>query len=72
MNELLTTVQFILELVLTLAAIDLVSGLVHWAEDTFGEESTPIIGKWIVTPNVIHHERPNAFTEKSWLASSWD
>ena len=63
---------FILELVLTLLAIDFVSGLVHWAEDTFGTSTTPVIGKWIVVPNEIHHVKPLAFTRKSWWQSSWD
>jgi len=62
----------ILGFVITMFAIDFVSGFVHWAEDTFGSETTPIIGKWIVKPNVIHHESPVAFTAKNWLQSSWD
>ncbi len=68
----MTVLLYILEFILTILAIDFVSGLVHWAEDTFGTEKTPIIGRWIVTPNVIHHESPTAFTEKNWLQSSWD
>ncbi|MFM2207107.1 MAG: hypothetical protein RL213_1082 [Bacteroidota bacterium] len=56
----------------TMFAIDFVSGLVHWFEDTFGTEDTPIYGKWIVRPNVVHHEQPAAFTKKTWLESSWD
>jgi len=56
----------------TLLAIDFVSGLIHWMEDTFGTADTPVYGRWIVLPNVIHHEHPSAFTEKSWLQSSWD
>ena len=52
--------------------IDLVSGIVHWAEDTFASESTPIIGKWIVVPNVIHHKNATAFVSNSWTESSWD
>lgn len=53
-------------------AADFVSGLVHWAEDTFGSVNTPIIGKWIVAPNVLHHEDGSAFTALSWWQSSWD
>lgn len=66
------TLSLIAELALTLCAIDFVSGFVHWAEDTFGTEMTPVLGKWIITPNVIHHDDPVAFTEKNWLQSSWD
>ena len=62
----------LLEVVLSLLAVDFVSGLVHWAEDTFGTEATPLVGAWIVAPNALHHEDGAAFTGKSWLASSWD
>ncbi len=55
-----------------LLAADFVSGLVHWAEDTFGTETTPIVGRWIVAPNVLHHRDAGAFVGKSWFASSWD
>jgi ubiquitin-conjugating enzyme E2 variant len=62
----------LLELAIGLFAADFVSGLVHWAEDTFGTESTPVVGRWIVVPNVLHHRDPAAFVGKSWLASNWD
>ena len=32
----------VLELAVGLFTVDFVSGLVHWAEDTFGTESTPV------------------------------
>lgn len=65
-------IQLLGEFALTMIAIDLVSGLVHWAEDTFGTADTPIYGKWIVVPNIEHHEHPASFTHKTWLQSSWD
>jgi ubiquitin-conjugating enzyme E2 variant len=55
-----------------LLLVDFVSGLVHWAEDTFGTESTPLVGRWIVAPNVLHHRDAEAFVDRHWLASSWD
>jgi len=51
---------------------DLVSGLVHWAEDSYGAESTPVLGRWIVGPNLLHHRDGRAFVDNSWLESSWD
>jgi len=65
-------VQLILEFSLTVIIADFVSGFVHWFEDTYGTEETPIWGKWIVKPNLEHHVHPAAFTKKSWLESSWD
>ena len=61
-----------LEAVAVLALVDLASGLFHWLEDTFWTEDTPVLGRWIVTPNVLHHRSPAAFVDKSWLESSWD
>jgi hypothetical protein len=37
---------------------DFITGLVHWAADTYGEESTPVIGRSLVKPFRIHHVRP--------------
>ena len=51
---------------------DLVTGTVHWAEDTFGSEKTPVIGKWLIKPNLDHHRDVGAFVRKSWAQSSWD
>ena len=68
----MTILHYLLEFAFTLFAIDFVSGLIHWAEDTFGSTSTPIYGKWIVEPNTLHHEQPAAFISKTWWQSSWD
>lgn len=37
---------------------DFITGLVHWAADTYGEENTPVIGRSLVRPFRIHHVRP--------------
>ncbi|MCY2958869.1 MAG: hypothetical protein NTY35_01795 [Planctomycetota bacterium] len=63
---------WVIEVVVAVLAVDLVSGLVHWAEDTFGTVTTPVVGPWIVAPNVLHHDDASAFVARSWLASSWD
>jgi ubiquitin-conjugating enzyme E2 variant len=62
----------VLELVAVWLLADFVSGVVHWAEDSYGTETTPVIGPWVVVPNVLHHRDPLAFVRKSWIASSWD
>ena len=37
---------------------DLVSGIVHWAADTYGSEETPLIGPSLVKPFRLHHIYP--------------
>ena len=43
---------------LGLALGDFVTGLVHWAADTYGDEGTPVIGRSLVRPFRVHHVRP--------------
>jgi len=38
---------------------DFITGLVHWAEDTYCKDGYPIIGKLICEPNRLHHSDPN-------------
>jgi hypothetical protein len=61
-----------LELVGVLLLVDFVSGVAHWAEDSYCTEATPVIGRWVVVPNLLHHRNGYAFVAKSWIASSWD
>jgi ubiquitin-conjugating enzyme E2 variant len=66
------TIEWIGEAALVTLLADFVSGLVHWAEDTYGTVDTPVIGRWIVEPNILHHQDGASFLAKSWLGSSWD
>ncbi|MBT8146142.1 MAG: fatty acid desaturase family protein [Gammaproteobacteria bacterium] len=60
----------LLQVYLIILLVDFVSGVSHWAEDTFGDENTPLVGKTILAPNEYHHKYPMAFLDKSWLESS--
>jgi plasmanylethanolamine desaturase len=51
---------------------DAVTGLIHWMEDSFWSVDTPVLGKWLVAPNLDHHQNGQAFLKKSWWESSWD
>jgi ubiquitin-conjugating enzyme E2 variant len=46
---------------------DFLSGLVHWAEDAYGEAHWPLVGPLVITPNLLHHRDPRAMTRQSWL-----
>ncbi len=45
---------------------DLIVGVVHWLEDSYGSPTWPIIGAAIIAPNLLHHAQPRAFLSKSW------
>ncbi len=54
------------------ALADFISGLVHWLEDAYGTETTPVVGALMIRPNIIHHHYPRHFTKLNWWQSSWD
>ena len=64
--------MILVELFITILLVDFGSGLIHWMEDTFWTEETPIIGNWLVKPNILHHTNGSAFVKNSWFQSSWD
>ncbi len=51
---------------------DFVAGVVHWLEDAYGTEHTPVVGPLFIRPNIVHHHYPRHFTRLSWWQSSWD
>ena len=61
-----------LKTLLIVILVDFISGVGHWLEDSFWSPETPILGKWLVAPNLDHHKNGQAFLSKSWLESSWD
>ena len=57
-------------IIVTWFVMDLISGVVHWAEDSYGHHSLPFVGRHVTKPNLLHHYRPRAFVGNSWLSSS--
>ncbi|MES2697940.1 MAG: fatty acid desaturase CarF family protein, partial [Verrucomicrobiota bacterium] len=51
---------------------DFVAGIVHWLEDAYGSEETPVVGPLLIRPNIVHHHYPRHFTRLNWWQSSWD
>jgi plasmanylethanolamine desaturase len=47
---------------------ELGSGIFHWWEDRYGNPDWPVIGKWIIQPNIEHHRRPALVCQNTW----WD
>lgn len=52
-------------------AADFLSGVFHWWEDRYGNESWPIIGPLVVSPNVLHHSQPTAFLAGNVITRNW-
>jgi hypothetical protein len=51
---------------------DLVAGFIHWFEDAYVDEHTPVLGRTVGRANVIHHHLPRYFTRLTWWQSNWD
>ena len=62
--------HILVDVLLVVLAVDFVSGLLHWLEDSYGDPNFPVTGKWVTQPNDLHHIHPGAFTKNSWLHSA--
>ncbi|HTR41289.1 MAG TPA: fatty acid desaturase CarF family protein [Pseudomonadales bacterium] len=67
-----TALLFLFKFVATVLAADFVGGLVHWLEDAYIREGTPIIGKHVARPNIVHHHYPRYMVRHTWWQSSRD
>lgn len=56
-----------LEVIACILIADLITGVVHWVEDTYGVPTWPWLGRAIVEPNIRHHADPVHFTTGSIL-----
>jgi len=48
-------------------ASDLVSGIVHWLCDRYGDERTPVIGPLVIAPFREHHVDPQILARKDFF-----
>jgi hypothetical protein len=48
-------------------AADLLSGLLHWACDSFGNAHTPLIGNAFIRPFRLHHADPEEMTRHDFV-----
>jgi hypothetical protein len=70
MSLLLSLLLIAAQVVVIAGLADFVAGLVHWAEDAYFTEDTPVIGRQVIVPNIVHHHLPRYFTRLSWWESS--
>ncbi len=72
MAFLLLTLRLIFRIILVIALADFLAGTIHWAEDAYFTETTPVVGPLFIRPNIVHHHHPRFFTHLTWWQSSWD
>jgi hypothetical protein len=53
-------------------AADFGSGLVHWAADTWGSETMPILGRRFVRPFRVHHQNPEDLLQRDFIDTNGD
>jgi len=58
------------EIVGIVALADFLAGVVHWLEDAYFNEETPVIGPLVIRPNIVHHHLPRYMTKLNWWESS--
>jgi ubiquitin-conjugating enzyme E2 variant len=54
------------------AAADFVSGLVHWAADTWGRDDLRFIGHRLLVPFRVHHVNPDDFLRRRFIDTNGD
>jgi sterol desaturase/sphingolipid hydroxylase (fatty acid hydroxylase superfamily) len=55
-----------------IGAADFVSGLVHWAADTWGRDDLPILGRLLLVPFRVHHVNPGDFLRRGFVDVNGD
>jgi len=53
--------MWLLKLPLCILCADLLSGVIHWWEDTYGNPAWPGFGPAVIVPNLRHHRWPREF-----------
>jgi ubiquitin-conjugating enzyme E2 variant len=62
----------LLMILLGLVGADFVSGVVHWAGDTWGTERTPVVGWRFVRPFRFHHAYPLDMLKSNFFTTNGD
>ena len=66
------TLLILLQALGVILLADFLAGVIHWLEDAYGTEDTPVLGPLVIRPNIVHHHYPRFFTKLTWWQSSWD
>ncbi len=66
------TLSLLAQFAATVFTAEFAAGFVHWFEDAYIRERTPVVGRFIGRPNIVHHHYPRFMTRHTWWQSSWD
>ena len=66
-ETLLASVYIAGQVVAGVLIADLISGVLHWFEDSYGNQEWPILGPYVIEPNIRHHRSPLDFARVSYL-----
>jgi|688.fasta_scaffold02596_11 hypothetical protein len=58
---------YILYFIAAFFLAELISGIFHWWEDRYGNPDWPLVGKYIIKPNIEHHKHMTKFCRGSYL-----
>jgi ubiquitin-conjugating enzyme E2 variant len=55
-----------MKIIIAVLAADMLTGIIHWWEDAYGNPNWKYIGESVVLPNLEHHKKPRAFLNSNW------
>ena len=64
--------SMLIQVFVVILSADLVAGIVHWIEDAYIREDTPLVGNTLGRANTLHHHLPRHMTRNNWWQSNWD
>ena len=63
--------EAVLYLISAWLAADIATGAVHWWEDRYGDPSWPILGAYVIEPNIRHHKDSRAMLAGGYWQRNW-
>ena len=59
-------IEILFKIILSVLISDLMTGIVHWWEDAYGNPNWKFFGKSVIEPNLRHHKSPREFIKGSY------
>lgn len=66
-SEFLVVLSYAGQIVFLWLLADFITGAIHWWEDTYGNPTWPIIGKYVIMPNIEHHIKPRGLLQGTYF-----